>query len=483
MKKTLTLLLLVVSVQLFAQSYPITGINISLPANPDANTANWGTGASMLTITAATRLTNGKIDSRVTESKIVVTIKKNGAKICGAYTGNSAPAANFNAVNKVWSGSNAVSLLGQDCLLPPGEYEICVQFFGYSLAAASAPLSEEKCKTFSIRAKEQQTYQPPQAITPANGTALSEADTKKPISFRWTAVVPRPQEPVTYRVNVWQLMQGQNGTQAMKANQPIITKDVDNLTQTIISNLISGPCLPPYLCDFIWNVQALNREGKSIGGNNGMSEAIGFSIVFPPPLSSGNPSLISPANGDTIPAGQQPTFTWLPPMPIPPGQITYKIKIVEIIDEQSPADAIKNNKPFFEKEGIRTSSLPPGTAPSFIAGKKYGWNVSIFDRWGNLKSSTASMFFASSCDVNLILKLRSVECLPATYGNNNYKICVSATYSSSVYNLTYSNAGSGFKAYHPSYSPYYGISNITPALQVQNNGASTAVNYCIEWHT
>jgi len=40
-------------------------------------------------------------------------------------------------------------------------------------------------------------------------------------------VIPKPQEPVTYRVTVWQLMQGQTGAQAMKANQPIITKDVD----------------------------------------------------------------------------------------------------------------------------------------------------------------------------------------------------------------------------------------------------------------
>lgn len=277
MKKTLTLLLLVVSVRLFAQSYPITGINISLPANPDANTANWGSGASMLTITAATRLINGKIDSRVTESKIVVIIKKGGAKICGTYTGNSAPAANFNTVNKVWSGRNAVSLLEQDCVLPPGEYEICVQYFGYGLTGF-APLSEEKCKIFSIRGNEQQAYQPPQAIIPANGNVLSEADAKKPLTFRWTPVVPKPKEPVTYRVNVWQLMQGQNAVQAMKANQPVITKDVDNLTQTVILNLISGPCMPPYLCDFIWNVQALNREGKPIGGNNGNSGPNTFSV-------------------------------------------------------------------------------------------------------------------------------------------------------------------------------------------------------------
>ena len=363
MRKILPLLFLIISVQVFAQTYPITGINISLPANPDANTANWGNGTSLFTITANSKAANGRVDGHVAESKILVTIKKGGAKVCGSFTANSAPASNFNTLTKVWSGSNAVSLLGQGCVLPSGEYEICVQFFGYG-AASPAPLSEEKCKTFSIRAKEQLSYQQPQAIAPANGAILSEIDIKKPLTFRWTPLVPRPQEPVTYRLKVWQLMQGQNGAQAMAANQPIITKDVDNLTQTVITNLISGPCKPPYLCDFIWNVQALNREGKPVGGNNGMSESAQFS--------------------------------------------------------------------------------------------------------------------ANSCDVNLIMKLQSVECLPATQGNNNYKICMSATYNSSTYNLTYANAGSGFKAYNPSYSPFYGISNITPALQVQNNGAATTVNYCFD---
>ena len=350
MRKILTFLFLVISVQVFGQTYPITGITISLPANPDANTANWGSGISLFTITANSKAANGRVDGHVTESKILVTIKKGGAKVCGSFTSNTAPGSNFNTLTKVWSGSNAVSLLGQGCVLPAGEYELTVQFFGTG-AAGLAPLSEEKTKPFSIRAKEQLSYQQPQAIAPANNTVLSEIDIKKPITFRWTPLVPRPQEPVTYRLKVWQLMQGQNGAQAMKANQPIITKDVDNLTQTIITNLISGPCKPPYLCDFIWNVQALNREGKPVGGNNGMSEALKFNVQ-PVNDAPSKIALISPANGSTISAKDKPKFTWTHEKQEPEKANTYKIKIVEIFDEQSPADAMKNNKPFFEKEGL-----------------------------------------------------------------------------------------------------------------------------------
>lgn len=84
-------------------------------------------------------------------------------------------------------------------------------------------------------------------------------DAVQPVTFRWTPVVPKPQESVTYRLKVWQLMQGQNGTQAMRTNQPIVTKDVDNITQVTVNDLYTGPCRPPYLCDFVWSVEAVSK--------------------------------------------------------------------------------------------------------------------------------------------------------------------------------------------------------------------------------
>src|ERR1035437_6631760 len=122
MKKSLTLLLLVIAFQSFAQNYPITGTNISLSTNPDPNTAIWGSGTSLFTITSTTKAENGRVAPQVMESKILVTIKKGGTKTCGSYTSNTAPGSNFNTLTKVWSGLNAVTLLGQDCVLTPGDY-------------------------------------------------------------------------------------------------------------------------------------------------------------------------------------------------------------------------------------------------------------------------------------------------------------------------------------------------------------------------
>ena len=378
MKKFLSILLLAFALQANAQTNPITAINISLPANPDANVANWGTGTSLLTITASSQPVNGKVNGLVVESKILVIIKKNGAKICGSYTSSSAPVAGFNTATKVWSGGNAASLIGQDCVLKPGDYELSVQFFG-NRGAAVMPLSDERTKPFTIRGNDQQTYQQPQNIVPANGTAFAENDIKKPITFRWTPIVPRPQEPTTYRLSVWQLMQGQNTAQARTVNQPIFTKDVDNLTQAVATNLITGPCKPPYLCSFIWNVQALNRDGKPIGGNNGTSEL--FSFKYDTGTTSTDDtktstSLVSPANGSIIDAGNLPVFKWETD-----GKPTsaYKIKIVELTGDQSPEVALRTNKPHFEKDSLDDLSFKyPPNGPQLIDGKKYGWAI-----WAN----------------------------------------------------------------------------------------------------
>lgn len=408
MRKFFTYIFMVFCIQASAQSYPITAINISLPSNPDANIANWGNGVSQLSISANARAINGRVDGFVQESKILVIIKKGGGKACGNYTSTSAPPSNFNSPVKVWSGNNASALLGQNCTLLPGDYELSVQFFGYSNGKMVA-FSEEKTKVFSIRAKEQLSYQVPQPVMPINNAQFLEVDIAKPIAFRWTPLVPRPQEPTTYRLRVWQLMQGQTETQARTTNRPIFTKDIDNLTQTIVSGLLTGPCKPPYLCDFVWNVQALNREGKPIGENNSTSETFSFSYAGSTIVTNGMaPKLISPMNKSTV-FGEGIRFAWSSGKIQSDASGAYKIKIVEIKGDESPENAIRTNKPFFEKDSINAfrgnkpifekDSLPyfiyPSSAPKFKVDKTYVWTVQVINRDGKPISgnnSTSEVF-------------------------------------------------------------------------------------------
>jgi hypothetical protein len=137
--------------QALGQTYPVTGIIISLPANPDANTANWGAGTSLLTITA----TGGpRTEGAAASARALVIIKKGGKTVCGSYTSATAPSADFKTATTAWSGRTAASFLGKDCTLPPGDYELSVQFF--SGKDGGVPSSREVTKAFSIRGSEQQ---------------------------------------------------------------------------------------------------------------------------------------------------------------------------------------------------------------------------------------------------------------------------------------------------------------------------------------
>ena len=51
----------------------------------------------------------------------------------------------------------------------------------------------------------------------------------------------------------------------MKTNQPILTKDVDTITEATVSGIYTGPCKPPYLCDYIWSVETLTKASIDTG--------------------------------------------------------------------------------------------------------------------------------------------------------------------------------------------------------------------------
>lgn len=97
-------------------------------------------------------------------------------------------------------------------------------------------------------------------------------DRDESIRFTWTRVEPTyGEEPPMYRIRVWQLMQGQTGAQAMKSNQPIQTKDVGGNPEVILFGLYTGPCKPPYLCEFVWSVEAISAASINTGTDGAAS--------------------------------------------------------------------------------------------------------------------------------------------------------------------------------------------------------------------
>jgi hypothetical protein len=95
---------------------------------------------------------------------------------------------------------------------------------------------------------------------PENKKEIRPKEAKQGITFKWTGSAG---QAATYRLRVWQLMAGQNGTQAMKSNNPVVTKEVRNVNEITVNSIYTGPCKPPYLCDFIWSVDMMDASGRS----------------------------------------------------------------------------------------------------------------------------------------------------------------------------------------------------------------------------
>jgi hypothetical protein len=309
----------------------------------------------------------------------MVQIKGGGAIICGNNSAGGMQVDEFTT--RTFSANELTSTL-QGCHdLKEGSYSICVQFYNVDRVA----ISNEVCKEFSVETARETEYTPPTLINPENGKVYTEAELSRPVTFRWTPLVPKPRDPVTYRLKVWQLMQGQNSTEAMRTNPPIVTKDVDNITQAVVNGIYTGPCRPPYLCDYVWQVQALNREGKPMGRNEGRSEPYTFKVETNTTTYTA-PQLIAPNEGKVFTANEMAApvfFRWTPVVP-KPQSVIYRLKVWQLMQGQSASQAMRTNPPIVTKDvdnitqaaitGIYTGPCRPPYLCDYV------WQVQAVDR-------------------------------------------------------------------------------------------------------
>lgn len=253
--KNILIILLSLSCLCAASQNLIGPINIALPANPSASTADWATGTTVpFIITAQAKRENGQVSSLIVESKILVTIKAGGNKVCGNYTPNTAPQSNFNGSVKSWSGAAAVGLIGEDCKLNPGTYSVCVSFW-----VNGKSISDEVCKEFTIASTETNCT-PPQNINPFANKTISVSDLIKPITFNWTPSVGVNSSLITYRLSVWEVEEGQSAAQAIYDNFPVLQKDIKSQTSFVASPNTWEKRTGRY----VWQIEAMNKEGNPL---------------------------------------------------------------------------------------------------------------------------------------------------------------------------------------------------------------------------
>lgn len=90
------------------------------------------------------------------------------------------------------------------------------------------------------------------------------------------------------------------------------------------------------------------------------------------------PVLVSPYNTEEV-ATLNPLLSWLPPTPNMNQSFTYTLKLVEVLSNQNPYDAMLNNPALFQQQGLPVSSLVyPLTAQALIWGRTYAWMISVW---------------------------------------------------------------------------------------------------------
>lgn len=89
--------------------------------------------------------------------------------------------------------------------------------------------------------------------------------------------------------------------------------------------------------------------------------------------------LISPPDGSTLISNQPVLFTWML-RSIKPGTVfNYRMKVVEILGNQSSTEAITQNPAWFERSDITTTTLMyPVASRKLENGKKYAWQITAY---------------------------------------------------------------------------------------------------------
>ena len=254
-----------------------------LNTQPPAQLSEWGNRREVLTLIATGQGVVGnqfKIKTEIKTTDGTVIASADLAKT-PVFTLNSTGAPTILVANDVmplefmvFTGKYKTSL-ERTGKLPAGNYIICarpVNIIDY------IPLGEEQCKTFYLA-----TTQLPILMKPYNEEVMDAKKVQTAIIFRWSPVVPTQPSPVTYRLQVFEVLPTQSPVQALRSNQPLLDKEILAATQYIWQPQLT---FMPYenetkkLPTFIWTIQSLDKDHKPITQTDGNGEARSEPIIF-----------------------------------------------------------------------------------------------------------------------------------------------------------------------------------------------------------
>jgi hypothetical protein len=256
--------------------------NLILNAQPPAQLTEWGNRREVLTLIVTAP---GAIGAQY---KIKTEIKTLDGTVIGSadlaktpvFIPNSAGTSILVANDvmplefMVFTGKYKTSLQ-RTGKLPADNYTICVRPVNI---VDYTPVGEEQCKNFYLA-----TTQLPILMKPYNEEVLDAKKAQTAIIFRWSPVVPTQTSPVTYRIQVFEVLPTQSPVQALRSNQPVLDKEILAATQFIWQPQLS---FLPYdgetkkLPTFIWTIQSLDKDRNPVVRTDGNGEGRSEPIIF-----------------------------------------------------------------------------------------------------------------------------------------------------------------------------------------------------------
>lgn len=258
-------------------------LNLVVAAQPPAQLSEWGVRPEVLrAIISAQGVPPGY------QFKLKTEIKTLDGTVIGAADLARVPVLTINSAGTTVLTSNDImplefmvftgkykTSLERTGKLPADNYNICVQPVR---PADYAPAGEQQCKNFYLA-----SIQLPVLMKPYNEEILDAKKAQTAITFRWSPVVPTQTTPVTYRIQVFEVLPTQSPVQALRSNQPLLDKELQALTQYIWQPQLSFMAydgetkkLPTY----IWTIQSLDANHKPVTQTDGSGEGRSEPLIF-----------------------------------------------------------------------------------------------------------------------------------------------------------------------------------------------------------
>ncbi len=253
--------------------------NLIMAAQPPAQLSEWGNRREVLTLILSAQ------GSVVGQFKLKTEIKTQDGTVIGSadlaktpvFTGNPAGTTLLVANDviplefMIFTGKYKTSLQ-RTGKLPADNYTLCVQPVR---PADYVEMGTAQCKNFYLA-----TTQLPVLMKPNNEEVLDAKISQTAITFRWTPVIPTQTSPVTYRLQVFEVLPTQSPVQALRSNQPLLDKEILSATQYIWRPQLSLISNDSSKLKFIWTIQTLDKSGNPVTQTDGNGEGRSEPIIF-----------------------------------------------------------------------------------------------------------------------------------------------------------------------------------------------------------